>query len=287
MKILTTVWGENHIELFKKTALKSLAWPENKQALTGAKWTICTDQRFFTPLRELITDLFDVQLEFKDTTDLRDYIDPIQSAILKTIGECLDEKEKLLLVPPDTYFGETSIPHLINLGSDPDSVVVVPHVRVLPSIIDDIADAEVLYNDGLVTRAFQHLHQSWSDAERGHVRQNGYVGGVVWARVAPSILSVIHRLPTPYYMQFTGEDLTYFKSQISFGGFDHLWPGDILLKRGRMRYCASSDLCFMAEVTEKNKNVPPIWPGDPNSFWRQNFHNEINKQIIATFRGKL
>lgn len=288
MQILTMAYGPQHIELFRKACLKTLSYPENRKAIydNRARWNICTDQGSVDSLRRDVDIYFpELPVDFIDTSDLRSYTDPIQSAIIWQIGDCLSSQSSLLIAPPDTLFAEGAVKSLVLAGREPGTVVTVPHPRVLPEILSSLINPYTTAPE-LVKFSMANLHQSWTDAEVGHVRQNSYVGGVKWWRVNEKVISGQHYLPTPYFMNFTEEDLNYFKTQISFGSFDHVWANDILIKAGRQRYLASSDSCFIAEITEKDRNVPPIWEGDKDSFWRNNFQFQIDKQTIFTFRSE-
>lgn len=288
LQLLTMVYGSKHVELFKEACLASLSTPRNRKAINehGAKWSVYTDEDHIHILRKLLGESFpSLKIDFVLTEDLRRYTDPIQSAIIKQIESCLHEGHRLLICPPDTIFAEGTIANLIAIGREPGSVVVVPHPRILPSILNEGMLFASLSPARMVDLCFKHLHQSWTDAEIGHVRQNSFVGGVKWQRLDKLIVGS-HYLPTPYLMDFTEEDLSYFKTQISFGSFDHVWANDVLLKLGRQRYVASSDACFIAEITEEEKNVPPIWDGDPDSFWRNNMQFDHDKQTVFTFRGE-
>lgn len=283
IQILSTIWGETHKELFKKAALKSLSWPKNAKALQGAKWNIFADDEHHEELKALMPH--GIQVDFRSTSSLRDYIDQVQSASIWQMNECLKHNEKLLLAPPDTIFADGSIENLLLLGEDPDTCVVVPHPRVLPKMLDDLEAPKSPAQ--LTSLSFKHLHKSWENAELNHPLQNSYIGGVEWRKLTDSLYAVTHRLPTVYLAHFTEEDLQYFKSAISFGNFDHRWPGDILIPRGRQRYCGSSESCFIVEVTEQGKNVPPTRPGDPTrGFWFDWPHNRANAQITAIWRGE-
>lgn len=289
LQILSCVWGSNHIDLFRRTALESLSWDKNKKALVEAQaiWNIITDQ--VDTMKELTKDLPEPLypiVNIRSIDQHRDYIDQVQSASLWQMERSIEAKDKVLLAPPDTIFGDGTIANLLAAGSDEGSVVVVPHARVLPTILDHM-DSFFLPVDNapLVTLAWEYLHDSWVHAERGHANQSSYVGGVEWWKVG-NIIQGTHRLPSPYLIQFTKEDLMYFQSAISFGHFDHMWPGDILIPRGRQRYLGSSDAAFIVEITEADKNVPPIIENQPKTgFWRDNLHNKNNAQIIFTFRG--
>lgn len=288
MQLFTVCYGDKHVELFRRACLRSLSFPDNRRAILGDKstWNIATEKKHEEYLSRMVHAFFDeVEINFMPTDTLRDYIDPIQSAIIKVIKSCLERGDKLLMAPPDTIFGNKTIPNLMKAGFTKDSAVVVPHPRVLPGfLLEDISP--YISNAELVSRAWKYLHQSWEDAEKNHPRQNSFVGGVMWERVNNNIYSVQHRLPTPYYMQFTEDDLRYFKNQISFGGFDHTWPSDLLIPQERYHYITNSDECMIVEVTERDKNVPPIWPGSVDSFWRLGRQEVHNADIRSIFRGE-
>lgn len=286
INILTCVWGEKHIDLFKRSTLKSLSFDRNLEALAGAraKWNIFTEPQNADYLRSITKVMQGVDIDIRSTVELRRYTDPVQSALILQIEDCLDKSIPLLMAPPDTIFGDGSIHALLDAGSRPGTCIAIPHPRVLPSILDHFTES--IPNAKMVTLAWKHLHRSWLDAERGHKRQNGFVGGVYWREILPSLYEVEHRLPTVYLSNFTKEDLEYFKLQISSGHYDHKWPGDILIPRGRQKTLGSSDAAFIMEVTDFDKNVPPIWAGDPNSFWQKNLHNEINSMFLSVFRGE-
>lgn len=284
LQILTTCWGP-HIELFQKTALRSLAWEDNRAALQRIKavWNIfCDDTKKMEKICK--KSELDIKFNIQGTEKLRDYIDQVQSANIWQMKESIETGDKVLLAPPDTIFGDGTVDGLLQAGQDQESVVVVPHPRVLPKILDDTFLPNGFNNEMLVAASWEYLHDSWVHAERGHPNQSSYVGGVEWWKFG-DIIQGTHRLPSPYLIQFTKEDLQYFQAAISFGHFDHMWPGDILLPRGRQRYVASSDSCFIVEITEADKNVPPIIENQPKTgFWRSNPHNINNAMITFTFR---
>lgn len=289
LQILSCVWGKNHIELFKKTAYESLSWDKNKKALIEAQaiWNIITDD--VEAMKEITKDLPSPLYPIVNIRSIelhRDYIDQVQSASIWQMETSLEAKDKVLLAPPDTIFGDGSIANLLEAGKDDDSVVVVPHARVLPSILNEMESFYLpVDNAPLVSLAWRHLHDAWVHGERGHPNQSSYVGGVTTWRVG-NLIQGVHLLPSPYLMQFTKEDLMYFRSAISFGNFDHVWPSDILISRGRQRYLGSSDAAFIVEITEADRNVPPIIENQPKSgFWRDNLQTRHNAQIIFTFRG--
>lgn len=286
VQLLSVFWGQKHVDLFINAALKSLTFSKNKQALieAGATWNIFTETHHFDQIREAIRERVpEIEMfELQSVVKLRDRTDHMLSALIWQIEKCLLNKEKLLLVMPDTIWGDGSIPNLFKVGHEPTSCVVVPHPRVLPEILNETYES----NQSLVNAAFKHLHRSWSEAKVGHPRQNSFVGGTSWVDLGENQYSVCHRLPTVYYAGFTDEDLQYFKTQVGFGTYDHTWPGHILIPRDRQRTIGSSDVAFVCEITDADKNVPPVMRGgDPDKFWKANMHNNINAIMRTTFRG--
>lgn len=287
LQMLTTVYGDKHIDIFQRACLKSLAFKRNKAALYEAKaiWMIFSEEKYFDHIRKIV-DAFlpEFNLQLRPMSELRGFIDPVQSALVLMIEECLRTNSRLLMCPPDTIFGDGSVHGLLKVGREQHTCVVAAHARVLPSILDEDF-SPYLTNAELVTMAWKHLHRSWSEASVGHPVQNSFIGGVSWQEIGPSLFAVQHRLPTVYLADFTEEDLHHFKTCISSGDWDHVWPGTRLTPHGRQRYIGGSDIAFMVEITAAEKNVPPMGGGPPDGFWRNHPHNEFNKQFSAVFRG--
>lgn len=284
LELLTSVWGHTHLDIFRRALLTSLSWDQNRQALKGAKWNLFTDDEHVAYLYKLCQDaLPDTEISVGTTSMLRRYIDITQSAVVWQVEECLKNQSRLVMAPPDTIFGNGTITGLMEAGREKTSCVVVPHPRVLPTFL---SLNDIMYranNAQLVGEAWKHLHRSWSDAEEGHEMQNSFVGGVVWKEITNGLIEVRHRLPTIYLADFTKEDLEVFKAMPSFGSYDHEFPSR-LINQGRQRFVTSSDACFIVEITDGAKNVPPIWQGPVTEFWRKHPHNEHNKQIYSYFR---
>lgn len=291
LQILSIAYGKKHVELFKKACIKSLSFRENARAIAEAKatWNIFTEPEYFEDikcaiLKEIYLDADSVVLRSMDL--LRRYTDPLQSAFVWQIEECLKQNDKCMYAPPDILFGDGSIKNILKLGKDRFTCVASAHPRVLPDILSAIDTGYPINNSNMVMWSWRHLHKSWGDGEKGHPNQNSFIGGVEWQEIDENLYSVVHRLPTVYLADFTDEDLQYFKLQLSFGAYDHNWPGDVLIPRGRFRYASSSDAFFACEITEKDKNVPPYDPKNPkNGFWRQKLHHDVLGQMQVIFRG--
>ncbi len=286
LEILSTVWGREYLETFKQTAIRSLAWENNKQSLIteGTTWNIYTDQEFIPELFELCMHLnAGITYNIQPRSSLRTYIDENQSATLWQMKRSIDSGCKVLLAPPDTLFGDGSVAGMLSAAADPGSVVVVPHPRVTPDILKEEGSYS---NAALVNIAWKHLHESWHHAEIGCDNQSSWMGGIWWQKVN-GLITGKHLLPSPYMLHFTEEDMDYFDKASGFGHFDWRWPGDILVPQGRQRYIASSDLAFIVEITAPDKNIPPIYEGQPKTgFHRNDPHNKANAQIMFTFRGE-
>lgn len=284
MKIsaLTTVWG-NYIDMFLNGTVKSLALDENREAMSDVKWNIFTEESNFQKIDTVIADLLpDVEVKYRDLSTIRDRVDYLHCALIWQIKECLAQRTRMLLLPPDSIFGNKTIPNLFKIGKEPGACVVSPHPRVLPGILNE----DFTSNQSLVRLAWKHLHRSWTDSEVGHDRQNSYIGGVAWEYLDPKTISVKHLLPTPYFCDFTEADLQFFETQPGIGAIDHVWPS-ALVQAGRLKYVGSSDACFVVEITDGDKNLPAAPLGqDQTKFWQAHPHNVFNQQIACIFRSE-
>lgn len=287
-QILSVFWGEPYCEWFLKGALRSLSFKNNRQTILEncSTWNIFCDDNQIDKIKEATKLVFlGLNVQVRSTAHLRAFIDQHQSAMCFQIEECLKANERLLFLPPDTVFSDGTVAALLKTGREPKTCVAVAHPRVLPEFLLSLK-ASTGAPEELVNLAWENLHQSWSDAEVGHPRQNSFIGGVKWEELSPKLYSVTHHLPTVYLADFTEEDLQYFKLQVSFGCYDHTWPSDILLRQVRQRLLGSSDAAFICEITHREKNIPPVKPGDTDLFWREHPHNLHNRQTKVIFRGK-
>lgn len=287
LHIFTCVWGAKHIELFENACAKSLSWPLNKAALEGATWNIHTrgsDNFPIEKLREqfprltIKTSQISVMQNFKN--DGMDIGSNILNSLLLQIDECLREGSRLLIAPPDTVFAEGTVGNLLALSAEPGTCVSVAHPRVLPSCLPLPAP---LSSTELVSLAVSHGHKCWTGAEIGHPEQNSFIGGIAWRKLAGECWAVQHRLPTVYLAQFIESDRDFFKRQITFGAWDHVWPQE-LYPQQRIRHVGSSDVAFVCEVTDPDANVPP--PGaKADAYWESLLHHNINRQFLTIYRG--
>lgn len=298
LRILTMVWGKKHVDLFKRACLTSLMWPRNKAALQGATWRIVTDEEHSAELERLVYNAFDCKIEMTtipnrpETTDATEHattIQLLQHHMIQAAYACLEDQSKMLLAPPDTIFAEGSIENILMIGAQPGVCVAVPHLRVLPEILDVID--KPTSSEELVTKSFGNLHNSWVYSEFGHVDNLSLASGILWRDIGNGLYSVQHRLPTVYLASFIPQDFITFQRNHQFTVWDYKWPAERLIRQERQRTVGSSDLAFIAEVTEPEKNVPESIPEEvrlklaPDHFYDDDVHNCVNRLFVSCFRG--
>ncbi len=174
--------------------------------------------------------------------------------------------------------------------------MAVAHPRVLPSILDEIdvlgATRGSLENSKLVTLSMEHMHDSWRMCEIGHPKNKSLIGGISWRRLSGTgMYAVQHRLPTHYLADFDENDWSFWYGQVSFGSWDHRWPAENLIRQQRQRYVGSSDACYIIEVTDWDKNIPPdvdrgrVAGVKEDTYASNHYHNGVNRQTSVIFRG--
>lgn len=279
---LTVFWGKKHLELFKK-----LLWSveaDLNDLGTNFIWDIYCDESEHHEVMEALEKKGAPRyiINLMSTMKLNGRVDKHHEALCLTIKKCIENNEKTVLLPPDTMFSRGTIKNIIEMSERYGKCVAIAHPRVT-------SDFEVPSNDAatMVTATMgKYMHRSWKDAEVGHPRNNSFIGGVEWKKIAPKLFSIKHRLPTVYCAHFTKEDLVYFQRAISFGVYDHSWPADVLIQRDRYRLVGGSDAGFCVEITEDTKNIPPVDPrGQDDKFWKDIISSHVNACFQVIFRG--
>jgi hypothetical protein len=294
LRIYSAVWGK-YVDWFERGTVASLMWPKNRLELQRATWVIVTLPQDIPRLKEILGKTNVAKYEFVEIPEDADSKDSYNAvhlwAFVYEIDRCLTENASLIMAPPDIIFGEGTIPTLCAIGAEPNNVVCVPHVRVLDSFIDndDWARKDAWSNPELVSRAFDyHLHDSWIYSEHGQRESCSFIGGVSWKELGFGMMSVTHLLPAPFFCNFIPSDLSYFMRQKFFGSIDHEWPGQ-LCKQNRERVIGSSNAAFIVEITQANRNMPQLLPGnkhDPSGFCKEHFHNQVNRAFTCIWEGK-
>lgn len=208
-------------------------------------------------------------------------------SLQESISLCLVDSSPMLMATPDFIYGNGTIETFARVANEPGSCATIANIRVLPSILPEIADMTCPTNSMLTSVAFSCLHRSWSESPG-----NLYRSGVRINGIAQKLWAVEHWMPSPFYYNFLDCDRQHFREwherkPPGFGIVDHLFP-TYLLEQERLRYIGSSDAALMCEVTDPEMNVPPLnAAGDPqDKFFRNHFHNNIQRQFVSIFRGE-
>lgn len=285
LRIFTGVWGK-YIDTFERGCGASLNWPLNRAAIKGANWNIVTEKKYFDKVSEIrercgIFKGENIELHAGQAPTIQ-----FSGYLYQEMKRCIQEKATYLFALPDYIFGDGTIQNLKSLMIEPGLCLAVPNTRVLPSAMEFFI--KPLTNPELVSLAFDRtiMHQTWREAEIGKDTINSFYGGVSWKELSSQLISVTHLLPSSYMCQFIDSDIEFFKTQSTFSGWDHAWPSK-LIKEGRQRFVSSSDVAFITEITEADKNnalVTKVSPDGPSAFFRYLPHNLHNKTVLSSFR---
>ncbi len=298
LRVFSPVWGPKHLDLLERCLGPSLRWPKNFEAIKDAKWNILCHASEFNRVVEIATkilppeqiDTIEAHQSIAELTSRRGVL--MNDALFVVARKCLEENAQMLMATPDFIFGDGTISNMRQLGKQDGTCVSMAHPRVLPSILDHISPDRALSNQELVTLAMKNPHEAWVSSEFGKDPNGTTVGGILWRRLSPTVVTLQHRMPSPYLVNFMQSDLENFRAAEAFGNWDHGWSVK-LIEEERHRMILSSDVCFMAEVTSPECNVPPMRPinhVDPDDFWSQErtdhlLNHKINRQYVATFRS--
>jgi hypothetical protein len=296
LRIWTPVWGHKHVKLLSDALAQSFLWPKNHEAIRHAKWSLFIHHSEFDQVMTAVTKVLpESQIE---TIEAKESLEMLTAqrgvlmcrALIQEIKKCLMDNHQFLISTPDFIWADGALASLRILGDQPGVCVAVPHPRVVPSILPSLSVPQT--NTRLVSLSRQHAHVAWTSSEVGQNPTGSHKGGILWRDMSPGVTCLQHRMPSPYLVNFTTDDLGFFSTQTdhfqaAFGSWDHQWS-DKLIEQQRWRMLLSSDLGFMCEVTDANQNVPPkvpATPNDPDSFWHADLNFAMNRQYVATFRS--
>jgi hypothetical protein len=283
LRIFTGAWG-NYVDTFEKACAASLNWPKNREAIKDATWTIITDDpvRCYDIAKNCgVESVHAIQLKGEKHPTLE-----FSDALYDEMQQCIDEDATFLFALPDYVFGDGTVANMKALMYEKGLCIAVPNTRVLPETMDEFKRCHS--NSELVSLAFnkKYQHQTWRESEVGKDTINSYYGGVCWKEIENGLIAVTHRLPSSYLCQFIQSDVEFFRKQLSFSAYDHVWPTK-LIEEGRQRYVGSSDVAFIVEITEPDKNQSltiPVSPQGPSVFFRSLPHHKLNHSVMTVFR---
>lgn len=285
LRLFTLVHGEPYLTWMERGLLASLMWPKNRAALKWAHWHIYTTQSSQDRAVEIAKRL-EIPIQVNIVPEAWSG-ELLAGAVRHLFMDCAKTGDQFLVAPPDTIFGEQSVETMLAIARTPKLVISVAPVRVNAEFMDTFSGAP-LTNAQLVGQAWRNLHRTWQEADMNLKFTNSFAGGVSWQKVAPDLYQVTHLLPTPFLVDPTPHDSEWFRQYGAPGSFDHLWPARVV-DEGRQRFIASSDAAFAVEITEKDKNIPVLYPNDernPTNYLGHQQHNHINRNTSVTFRAE-
>lgn len=296
LRIYAPVWGDAHIDQFKRAILKSFAWPRNAEALEGniKCWHVYTKAADYMKLGTMMEGIgqpyrISVLDSFTDTTG---QTAALCKAGLEVMQACVDDGSLFFTGETDFVFADGSIEPMLSLAQRPRVTVTVPHMRVLPQFLDFL-DHPVGCAE-MVSLAMRCPHRTWQDAEfgiQGFIRQhsNQYYGGLSWERFGKMYL-VQHVIPNAWISNIEPSDLDLMRKYNDWSAWDHRLPSKFI-KEGRNRVIGSSDAAFMVEITDPNERNAPnsqINPAKPDAFYRDGWadgeHHEAYRMCVSVFR---
>lgn len=299
IRIFTPVFGKKHISWLDRVLGTSFNWPKNKSALREAQWTLFIHSGEFEQVMTVVTKILPEQqietIECHDNLDLMTAKRGVLmcEAFVKAMRACLKDGRQLLISTPDFIWADGTIANMRQLAQNPNTCVSLPHPRVTPSIIEGLT--KPLNSPELVNLFEHHAHRAWITSELGK-HSGSMIGGILWQRLN-GVITLQHRMPSPYLLNLIPSDLDYFTTTdpqrlAAWGAIDHTWAVH-LCESERWRMLLSSDLGFMCEVTEPGDNIPKehqLNTQHPDDFWKQErndhlLHQKLNRQYVATFRG--
>jgi hypothetical protein len=293
LRLFSVVYGERYCDSFKRLTLRSInQQPLNGVAVSDAIWSVYTDAVSAPRIVEILHH-YEHEVHIVDTKKQEAY-DVAQYALITEIEECLKTNSRMVMAPPDVFFGDGSIANLLALASvRPDAMCFsATHVRVDHEKFIEALPLGTIDNPKLVSLALNTMHRSWSQSDVALDKRNTYYSGTsIQALPTLGYYAVTHVLPTCHLAQFTQDDLDAFRKYRS-GAWDHQWPA-LLIAKNRHRVIGSSDIFFAVELTKANENIPKLHSAASHPIDVYELadrpgheHNKINRNMIFVLRGE-
>jgi hypothetical protein len=284
-RILSVVYGDPFCTWFDTITLRSvLRQPLNAAAAQGLLWSIYTNRESEEVLRESLGNIpFEITI-----ADLEGGTSAVlHRCLIAEAKKCLALGATLVMAPPDSFWGDGSLPNLIAVaGNRKDICVAAPHVRVEQLPFLDNLPSGVLSNAQLVTLSLATLHRVWRECDPDQPALNTPFSGHTLRKLpTPGHYSVCHMIPTPYLARFTQADIDFLESS-SPDSWDHRWPL-LLVEQERQRVIGSSDGFFLAELTNPLTHFPPMVPRVEfeDFFNAAASHTKVNRNMISIWRA--
>ncbi len=270
---------------------RSFHWLKNYDVVENAKWHLVSNPADAEEVKS-------AAIEILPSAQIDMLVDPrlghsnpgfaMAHAVMRAMQICIDDGSPMLMATPDFVYGDGTIRTMMDVADRPGTCAGVAHIRVLPTFLSTIEPG--LSNANLMDRAFRHAHSTWRDGQCGADPTMSYHSGISWKWIGCGLSAVQHHMPSPFLVNFTPSDLKVWENdgKPGFGFWDHDWPTH-LLREQRLRWIGSSDAAFMAEVTDPLCNLAKLMPRnplDPDGFFKDSYHCQIQRQFVTIFRGE-
>lgn len=282
LRIFTFVYG-NYFPLFERS-VRSLSWPKNRGALNDAVWSVYTNEGGLSTVERILSPT-GIAVEVKQLFVENNIGRQMSLCLQEEMKKCVSQGAGLFLAPPDTIFGEGTVPAVLNLGVEGHNAISIPHPRVLSDTFPDLQ--EPTSNAKLVSLAMDHMHEVWQLANIKLPKNNAYYSGAGWRQIGEKMYAVTMRIPTPYFIRPLERDIGTLEAS-GPGGWDHKWPAH-LVKEERHRIIGSSDAAFMVELSPAN--LPQGETRDSNrndldAYRGGLLHHQVNRNTVTIWRAE-
>jgi len=271
--IHTTAWGKyrDFYNTYTKPSLeKDVAY------LKSQGWEISYTQGAFN--LDEAPEKFDTTRSFNKCSAL------LLAHLRKTIQDCIDQESYMFLAPPDTVFALGTLTHCVKIAHGKNVCVAIPHIRA------SLGDGKVWENKlptgkELVRRCFTNGHDAFIKT-MDNENENATWAGISTRKIDSDLHAMIHCMPTIYLAKFTPLDLRYWEYAMDFGNWDRQWL-KILWNDSRVKIVGSSNMAFCVEVTDIDKNVPPLQSGLKNNdkYWCEDDFNKDMRNFVFSLEG--
>ena len=218
-----------------------------------------------------------------------DKITVLNNALLDHITACLKNNAYMLVCTADYVFGNHSLYNGIKSIEGKGVCFAAAHPRVS---YEDIKAAGVnkitLENDELVDFAFKYPHPQFLNAEDSKDWNTSW-GGISWRKINNRLYEVVHGTTSVWIASLRQSDYDFFKESESFNAWDKTWMAELIRQR-RVKYCGSSDIFFLVELSTNKIYAKPQHNLKYNDFVTnrhvERIHNQVANLFVISWRGR-
>lgn len=205
------------------------------------------------------------------------------NSLVHSIKHCLKNNCSFVMAPPDSFFGDKTISNLIRIDNGNNLCIAFVHLRTDENKMLKFLDncKSDVSNECLVSESFKNLHEGLKNCFTESEFNTGFETGINLQYIDKKTYIINTRLPTVSLAHFRKEDVKFFR-HYGFNAWDHIWP-EVLLRRGTYKYCGSSRVAFMAELTTEGTHLPFIKKTRYSDDYSNNkyLHTFVNKSFIS------